>query len=88
MWTTSAFDAADYASMVDRIEGWRDGGEQHDPLADPRQLFVEDPNGVRIEINVKARRGLMRAAVMEAVGASRGGARARGAAAAGARRSC
>jgi catechol 2,3-dioxygenase-like lactoylglutathione lyase family enzyme len=48
-----AFDAPDYDALIARVE--REGIEAA-PNAVPgvmRQLFVEDPNGVKIEINVK-----------------------------------
>ena len=49
-----AFDASDFDEAVARIE--RSGTEavRHDvPAARLRRVFVEDPNGVKIEINVK-----------------------------------
>jgi catechol 2,3-dioxygenase-like lactoylglutathione lyase family enzyme len=47
-----AFSADDYDGLVERL---RAGGIHAAPNAVPgmRQLFVEDPNGVKIEINVK-----------------------------------
>ena len=48
-----AFDAPDYEALLDRV---REAGIQAAPNEVPgvmRQLFVEDPNGVKIEINVK-----------------------------------
>jgi catechol 2,3-dioxygenase-like lactoylglutathione lyase family enzyme len=48
-----AFDAPDYEALVARVE--REGIDAA-PNAVPgvmRQLFVRDPNGVKIEINVK-----------------------------------
>jgi catechol 2,3-dioxygenase-like lactoylglutathione lyase family enzyme len=47
-----AFSADDYDGVVERL---RDGGIEAAPNTAPgmRQLFVEDPNGVKIEINVK-----------------------------------
>ena len=47
-----AFSADDYEGTVARL---RDGGIDAAPNQVPgmRQLFVEDPNGVKIEINVK-----------------------------------
>jgi catechol 2,3-dioxygenase-like lactoylglutathione lyase family enzyme len=48
-----AFDAADYDGLTSRIER---GGIEASRNAVPgvmRQVFVEDPNGVKIEINVK-----------------------------------
>jgi catechol 2,3-dioxygenase-like lactoylglutathione lyase family enzyme len=48
-----AFDAPDYEALVARVE--REGiGAAHNAVPGVmRQLFVEDPNGVKIEINVK-----------------------------------
>jgi catechol 2,3-dioxygenase-like lactoylglutathione lyase family enzyme len=47
-----AFSADDYDGTVARL---RDGGIDAAPNEVPgmRQLFVEDPNGIKIEINVK-----------------------------------
>jgi catechol 2,3-dioxygenase-like lactoylglutathione lyase family enzyme len=48
-----AFDESDYDALVARVTR---GGIAAAPNAVPgvmRQLFVEDPNGVKIEINVK-----------------------------------
>lgn len=47
-----AFSAHDYDGLVERL---REGGIDAAPNQVPgmRQLFVEDPNGVKIEINVK-----------------------------------
>jgi catechol 2,3-dioxygenase-like lactoylglutathione lyase family enzyme len=47
-----AFSADDYDGIVARL---RDGGIDAAPNTVPgmRQLFLEDPNGVKIEINVK-----------------------------------
>ncbi|HEX3616388.1 MAG TPA: VOC family protein [Solirubrobacteraceae bacterium] len=49
-----AFDAGDYASAAARIEDRGVSVVRNTIPGGPRQLFVEDPNGVRIEINVKA----------------------------------
>jgi catechol 2,3-dioxygenase-like lactoylglutathione lyase family enzyme len=48
-----AFDAPDYEALVARVE--REGIEaaRNAVPGVMRQLFVEDPNGVKIEINVK-----------------------------------
>jgi catechol 2,3-dioxygenase-like lactoylglutathione lyase family enzyme len=49
-----AFDASDYEEAVARAE--RSGADvvRHDvPAAHLRRVFVEDPNGVKIEINVR-----------------------------------
>jgi catechol 2,3-dioxygenase-like lactoylglutathione lyase family enzyme len=48
-----AFDASDYASVSARIEDSGVTPVRNTIPGGPRQLFVEDPNGVRIEINVK-----------------------------------
>jgi len=49
-----AFSADDYAGVVGRLEaGGIDAARNEVPGM--RQLFVEDPNGVKIEINVKER---------------------------------
>jgi catechol 2,3-dioxygenase-like lactoylglutathione lyase family enzyme len=47
-----AFSADDYGAVVERLDR---GGIDAAPNTVPgmRQLFVEDPNGVKIEINVK-----------------------------------
>jgi catechol 2,3-dioxygenase-like lactoylglutathione lyase family enzyme len=47
-----AFSANDYEATLERLES---GGIQAAPNAVPgmRQLFLVDPNGVKIEINVK-----------------------------------
>jgi catechol 2,3-dioxygenase-like lactoylglutathione lyase family enzyme len=47
-----AFNADDYEGLLERLRG---GGIEAAPNTVPgmRQLFVEDPNGVKIEINVK-----------------------------------
>lgn len=47
-----AFSADDYDAVVERLLG---GGIEAAPNTVPgmRQLFLEDPNGVKIEINVK-----------------------------------
>ena len=49
-----AFNGDDYDELVGRLE--RDGVEvvpNSPPGTGMRQLFIEDPNGVRIEINVR-----------------------------------
>jgi catechol 2,3-dioxygenase-like lactoylglutathione lyase family enzyme len=51
-----AFNANDYAEAVARLE--REGVEARTnaiPGAGLRQLFLEDPNGLKIEINVMSR---------------------------------
>jgi catechol 2,3-dioxygenase-like lactoylglutathione lyase family enzyme len=50
-----AFDAPDYDAVAQRIHGM---GVRTEPNIVPgvmRQLFIRDPNGVKIEINVKER---------------------------------
>jgi catechol 2,3-dioxygenase-like lactoylglutathione lyase family enzyme len=49
-----AFDATDYASATARIEGNGITPVRNAIPGGPRQLFVDDPNGVRVEINVRA----------------------------------
>jgi catechol 2,3-dioxygenase-like lactoylglutathione lyase family enzyme len=52
-----AFNASDYEELTERLD---DAGVEavrnHIPGAGLRQLFFDDPNGVRIEINVKQAR--------------------------------
>jgi catechol 2,3-dioxygenase-like lactoylglutathione lyase family enzyme len=48
-----AFDADDYDRVVARIERGGIAAAPNDVPGVMRQLFVEDPNGVKIEINVK-----------------------------------
>jgi catechol 2,3-dioxygenase-like lactoylglutathione lyase family enzyme len=48
-----AFDATDYASTSARIEARGITPVRNTIPGGPRQLFVDDPNGVRIEINVR-----------------------------------
>jgi len=48
-----AFDARDYESASARIEGNGITPVRNNVPGGPRQLFVDDPNGVRVEINVK-----------------------------------
>ncbi len=52
--TTSHSSLTDYDAVIDRLEL---GGVRAVKLAGPgrpRQVFIEDPNGVRIEISVRA----------------------------------
>jgi catechol 2,3-dioxygenase-like lactoylglutathione lyase family enzyme len=49
-----AFHANDYSSMAARIGSCGVSVVSNTVPGGPRQLFVEDPNGVRIEINVMA----------------------------------
>jgi catechol 2,3-dioxygenase-like lactoylglutathione lyase family enzyme len=49
-----AFDGEDYDAVVERLELRGVGARRNEvPGAGVRQLFIEDPNGVKIEINVK-----------------------------------
>ena len=48
-----AFDASDYESASARIERHGVPAVRNTIPGGPRQLFIDDPNGVRIEINVK-----------------------------------
>jgi catechol 2,3-dioxygenase-like lactoylglutathione lyase family enzyme len=47
-----AFGASDYESASARIERQGVSAVRNRVPGGPRQLFVEDPNGVRVEINV------------------------------------
>jgi catechol 2,3-dioxygenase-like lactoylglutathione lyase family enzyme len=49
-----AFNASDYEAVSGRLESNGVAAVRNDvPGGGPRQLFLEDPNGVRIEINVR-----------------------------------
>ena len=49
-----AFNGDDYDEMVSRLDlGGVEAARNDPPSAGLRQLFIEDPNGVKIEINVK-----------------------------------
>ncbi|HVW69776.1 MAG TPA: VOC family protein [Steroidobacteraceae bacterium] len=49
-----AFNAHDYDEVVERLERHGVRPARNDvPGADLRQLFLEDPNGLKIEINVR-----------------------------------
>ena len=48
-----AFDAPDYAALLARVEREGIDAAPNEVPGVMRQLFVEDPNGVKIEINVK-----------------------------------
>jgi catechol 2,3-dioxygenase-like lactoylglutathione lyase family enzyme len=48
-----AFDASDYESASARIERYGAPVVRNTIPGGPLQLFIDDPNGVRIEINVK-----------------------------------
>lgn len=51
-----AFDADDFDELRDRIEGHGIAAVHNQVPDGPRQIFIEDPNGVRVELNVKASR--------------------------------
>ena len=52
-----AFAADDYAALVARLDAAGVRSVSNDvPAAGIRQLFLEDPNGVRIELNVRRSR--------------------------------
>jgi len=48
-----AFDEGDYAAATTRIQAAGITPVQNVVPGGPRQLFIDDPNGVRVEINVK-----------------------------------
>ncbi len=49
-----AFNADDYEEMISRLERYGVPAARNDvPGAPVRQLFLQDPNGVKIEINVR-----------------------------------
>jgi catechol 2,3-dioxygenase-like lactoylglutathione lyase family enzyme len=49
-----AFNARDYDDVVDRLQRHGVHAERNDvPGGNLRQLFLKDPNGVKIEINVR-----------------------------------
>ncbi|MBV9805072.1 MAG: VOC family protein, partial [Solirubrobacterales bacterium] len=47
-----AFGAADWNAVVERLERAGVHAVRNAVPGGPRQLFFEDPNGVRVEINV------------------------------------
>jgi catechol 2,3-dioxygenase-like lactoylglutathione lyase family enzyme len=50
-----AFNAGDYEALCARLESIGVAAVRNTaPGGGPRQLFIEDPNGVRIEINVRS----------------------------------
>jgi catechol 2,3-dioxygenase-like lactoylglutathione lyase family enzyme len=49
-----AFGAADYESVSARLQAGGIGAVTNTVPGGPRQLFIDDPNGVRVEINVNA----------------------------------
>jgi catechol 2,3-dioxygenase-like lactoylglutathione lyase family enzyme len=48
-----AFTAGDYDELVERLERRGVAAVTNAVPGGPRQVFIEDPNGVRVEINVK-----------------------------------
>ncbi len=50
-----AFSAEDYDGLVERLSRMGVAAVRNAVPGGPRQVFVQDPNGVRIEINVKDR---------------------------------
>jgi catechol 2,3-dioxygenase-like lactoylglutathione lyase family enzyme len=47
-----AFSASDYDALVERLERHGVWTVKNAVPGGPRQVFIEDPNGVRVEINV------------------------------------
>ena len=47
-----AFNAGDYDALTQRLERCGVGAVTNTVPGGPRQVFIEDPNGVRLEINV------------------------------------
>jgi catechol 2,3-dioxygenase-like lactoylglutathione lyase family enzyme len=47
-----AFNASDYDGLLERIERQGVRAVRNAVPGGPRQVFIEDPNGVRVEINV------------------------------------
>ena len=48
-----AFNGTDYDQLTDRLERNSVAAIRNNVPGGPRQLFIEDPNGVRVEINVR-----------------------------------
>lgn len=48
-----AFNASDYTAVVERLERRGIASVLNAVPGGPRQVFIEDPNGVRVEINVR-----------------------------------
>jgi len=48
-----AFTAGDYDTLVERLHRCGVASVTNAVPGGPRQVFVEDPNGVRVEINVR-----------------------------------
>jgi len=49
-----AFSAGDYEALVERLERRGVTAVTNVVPGGPRQVFIEDPNGVRVEINVRS----------------------------------
>ena len=49
-----AFGAGDYDALTERLERYGVGAVTNTVPGGPRQVFIEDPNGVRVEINVRS----------------------------------
>jgi catechol 2,3-dioxygenase-like lactoylglutathione lyase family enzyme len=49
-----AFVAPDYEALMQRLERCGVGAVSNAVPGGPRQVFIEDPNGVRVEINVRS----------------------------------
>jgi len=49
-----AFVATDYDAVIDRVERNGVASVRLAGVGRPRQVFIEDPNGVRVEINVRS----------------------------------
>ena len=52
-----AFSAGDYGGVVERLERCGVAAVTNAVPGGPRQVFIEDPNGVRVEINVSSAGG-------------------------------
>jgi catechol 2,3-dioxygenase-like lactoylglutathione lyase family enzyme len=52
-----AFNAADYSGLLERLEHHGVRAVTNAVPGGPRQVFIEDPNGVRVEINVRGGSG-------------------------------
>jgi catechol 2,3-dioxygenase-like lactoylglutathione lyase family enzyme len=50
-----AFNGADYDGLLERLERHGVRAVTNTVPGGPRQVFIEDPNGVRVEINVRDR---------------------------------
>ena len=48
-----AFSGTDYDQLTERLERNSVAAIRNNVPGGPRQLFIEDPNGVRVEINVR-----------------------------------